>query len=178
MHGVALKPVLSHATQHYFRIYLWAERGARKTDEIFKGLGHVLHCFECGRRSFAWGMAPELDTRVCRHKPSRAGPLWLGPLSDPGFTREVLRDLSRRGFRLGHLETSLLNLCGEEAEGRPAFYEINELAKLAKTSPPKLKLLMERLKNSGHPASRTHFSPTGFRTDMPLEKIIEYLKSI
>jgi tRNA (guanine26-N2/guanine27-N2)-dimethyltransferase len=172
-HELALTPLLSHATEHYFRIYLWAERGARRSDYLLKNLGYVSHCPKCNRRSFTLGITPELPRScTCGESLSHAGPLWLGPLGSSEFICEVTNDLSRRGFKHGYREVSLLNSCAEEAGGPPTFYDVNELARAIKAPAPKLGLLMEKLKNSGYFVSRTHFAGTGFRTNAPFEKIL------
>jgi len=176
LHEMALTPVLAHATQHYFRIYLAAERGAQRADEVLKKIGYLSHCSSCLRRSFTSGVATALPQNCeCGEKLSHAGPLWLGNLIDGDFTREVLQDLSLRDFRLKHQELSLLSRCLEEAEGPPTFYDLNELAGREKKSPPKMKDLLTRIRDRGYFASRTHFSPTGFRTDAPLEEILELI---
>jgi tRNA (guanine26-N2/guanine27-N2)-dimethyltransferase len=99
--------------------------------------------------------------------------LWLGPLGDSEFIREVTNDLSRRGFKHGYREVSLLNRCAEESGGPPTFYDVNELARVTKGSAPKLALLIEKLKSFGYFASRTHFAGAGFRTDAPFEEILK-----
>jgi tRNA (guanine26-N2/guanine27-N2)-dimethyltransferase len=177
-HELALTPLFSHATQHYFRAYFWAERGARKADEVLKNLGHVSHCFKCGRRSFVKGVTPKLqEFCACGGGFSHAGPLWLGQLSDRTFVLDTLAELSRRGFRLGHQAVLLLSRCAEESDGPPTFYDVNEISKLTKISPPKLESIMKKLAGEGYFTSRTHFSGTGFRTDTPFETILASFRS-
>jgi tRNA (guanine26-N2/guanine27-N2)-dimethyltransferase len=175
---LALKPLLVHATRHYFRVYLLASKGARLTDEVLAGQGYVSHCRNCGRRMFTPGLATELPSSCeCGDKPVHTGPLWLGKIMDRIFIHRVFEDLANRDFKSKREELTLLNLCAEEADGPPTFYDTHELAKRTKASPPKTVELITKLRESGYFASGTHFSGTGFKTNAPLDDILEIFKS-
>ncbi len=177
-HELALIPVLAHATLHYFRIYLRAQKGAQRADEVLKQQGYVSHCHVCGRRIFTHGMTPELPSICeCGGRLSHAGPLWLGEIMDTTFLSKVTADLMKRNFRLKAEEIALLNRCTEEAGGPPMFYDVHELARRVKTQPPKIAELISKLQKLGHFASRTHFSDTGFRTDADMEEITRIFRS-
>jgi tRNA (guanine26-N2/guanine27-N2)-dimethyltransferase len=177
-HELALVPTLSHATQHYFRVYLWAERGTAKVDETLKKQGYVSHCFRCDRRFTTTGAIPKLPaTCSCGGELSHAGPLWLGPLAEKELAENVVKDLERGSFRQVARELSLMTRCVEEAGGPPTFYEINEIARREKCQPPKIAKVIEGLETKGYFASRTHFLETGFRTSAPIDEISETFKS-
>ena len=176
-HELALKPVLAHATRHYFRIYMRARRGAQRTDEVLAEHGFISHCHACGRRVFIHGVAVELPTACeCGSRYVHAGPLWLGRLVDRNFVHEVMVDLVSRNFKLGQRELVLLNLCAEEADGPPAFYDAHELSRRTGAPPPKIIGLIAKLKGLGYFASRTHSSGTGFRTNAPMDEIAKIFK--
>ncbi len=178
VHDLALAPVLAHATQHYFRVYLLGGRGAQRADELMKQQGYVSHCNGCGRREVTNGIASELPGAcVCGGRFAHAGPLWLGKIIDQNFVNAVLSDLAGRGFRLARQEFALLSRCVEEADGPPTFYDMNEFAGNLKISPPKIEDVIAGLRRQGHFASRTHFSGTGIRTDAPFDIIVETFKS-
>ncbi len=59
----------------------------------------------------------------------------------------------------------------------PYFFENNELSSVAKLSPPRPEILMERMKLLGA-ASRTHFSPTGFKSDRSFAEILAAYREI
>jgi len=178
LHDMALTPVLAHATQHYFRIYLTARRGAQHSDVVLKKIGFISHCDNCLRRTLTSGLAPELP-RICEcgEKFSHAGPLWLGELIDKQFAREVLQDLSVRDLKLKHREVELLNRCIEEADGPPTFYDLSELARRSGMPPSKIVKLLSMIRERGYFASRTHFSSTGIRTNAHIDEILKILKS-
>ncbi len=178
MHDLALVPVLAHATQHYFRVYLLGERGAQRADEIIKQQGYVSHCSACGRRAITQGIAAELPSACeCGGRLAHAGPLWTRKLMEQTFVNELLEDITDRGFKLARQAFTLLGRCAEEAGGPPTFYDMNELAGSLKVSSPKIEGVIAKLRKQGHFASRTHFSGTGLRTDAPFDEIVEVFKS-
>lgn len=171
-HELALRPLLVHSTRHYLRVYLLGERRAAEVNEVMKNQGHASHCFACGRRRTFKDIAPTLEgTCTCGTELHHAGPLWLGPLGEHKFVRELVTEILRRSFELSAEEVRLLSLCAEEARGPPLFYDVNELSKLLRKTPASLGFVTGRLRKEGYFASRTHFSPTGFRTDAPFERI-------
>ncbi|MGQ9787837.1 MAG: tRNA (guanine(10)-N(2))-dimethyltransferase [Candidatus Hadarchaeaceae archaeon] len=177
LHDIALKPIMAHATRHYFRVYLMVERGAKRADEVFKNMGYISHCKRCLRRTFTLGLVAELPKDCeCGEKLSHAGPLWLGKLGDGKIVHQIIQDLAGRDFRLKNQEISLLFRCAEEAAGPPTFYDLNLLAGLVKKSPPKIAKLVSSLRGRGYFASRTHFSPNGLRTDAPMEEILKAIQ--
>jgi len=177
-HELALAPVLTHSTEHYFRIYLRASRGAQRADEIFSQQGYVSHCRSCGRRVVTHGIVPTLTINCeCGEKFEHAGPMWLGQLIDKEFTSKVYADLASRNFKLGYRELVLLDRCVEEAGGPPMFYDFHDLSRRAGVSAPKLIEVLSKLRGMGYFASRTHFSDTGVRTDTPFEELLQVFRS-
>jgi tRNA (guanine26-N2/guanine27-N2)-dimethyltransferase len=59
----------------------------------------------------------------------------------------------------------------------PYYYENNELSSVSKLSPPKREVLLETMKEIGA-ASRTHFSPTGFKSDRSFTQILAAYREI
>jgi tRNA (guanine26-N2/guanine27-N2)-dimethyltransferase len=57
----------------------------------------------------------------------------------------------------------------------PFFYENDEIASMLKVSPQRLDTVVEALGSSGK-VSKTHFSPTGIRTDLPLKDLLDIYK--
>jgi len=177
-HELALVPVLAHSTEHYFRVYLRARKGAQHVDELLAGQGYVSHCRACGRRVLTRGIAVELPGACeCGGKPGHAGPMWLGQLMDKEFVWKLSADLVNRNFKLGHRELVLLDRCAEEAAGPPTFYDVHDLARRARVSAPKLLEVLAMLRKRGYFASRTHFLDTGLRTDAPIDEILQIFRN-
>jgi tRNA (guanine26-N2/guanine27-N2)-dimethyltransferase len=59
----------------------------------------------------------------------------------------------------------------------PYFYDNDELASRLRASPPPIARLLEKIREVG-PASRTHFSPTGFKTDIGFVELMRIVSEI
>lgn len=158
-HDLALRPVLSHATDHYIRVYLTARRGAGRADEALGHIGYALEAAD-GTRSLVPRDAPRPADAV-----RWAGPLWTGPLQDT----ELVQALDDRLDRHPRLECTLLRRflarAAEEAAAPPLLYEIGEIGKRLKRSVPPMDALFAALIADGHRVARTHTSDTAFKTD-------------
>lgn len=169
-HDLAFLPLLTHLARHQLRVYLLGKRSPGFALEILKEQGFVSHCFSCSRRYLTKGVVAELPSECdCGGDLAHAGPLWLGPIFDREFVLKVLEEISQRRFRQSGQEFKLLSMCADEAEGPPTFFDLNVMASIAGRSPPRFSRVEEALRSSGYFFSRTHFSPTGFRTDAPYD---------
>jgi tRNA (guanine26-N2/guanine27-N2)-dimethyltransferase len=169
--GLSLLPLLCHSTRHYFRVYLLCRRGGVR--EVLREQGYLSSCV-CGRRSFS--RRPEGGTCECGRRREISGPMWLGRLGEGGFVEEVRRTVEASDFRLRSQELRLLELCAGEAEAPPFFYDSHAMARRGSLSPPRLERILEGLRDRGYRAVRTHFSPTGFRTDAPFEEVQRFFR--
>ena len=59
----------------------------------------------------------------------------------------------------------------------PYFFDNDELASRLHASPPPIRRLLERIREVGS-ASRTHFSPKGFKTELSLAELTEIVSDI
>jgi len=165
---VGVRPLLAQAEDHYIRIYLRAERSVGAARSSLCQMGYI----GPDRKLFSMEEGSPVIGQT-------AGPLWLGPLFDREFLSGMAGELDRRltraalepdkstpvesAFRL----SNILGLMREEAELPAFFYEQDAEARDLGVNPPPLLPLLEALRSSGFRASRTHFCPTGFRTDAP-----------
>jgi tRNA (guanine26-N2/guanine27-N2)-dimethyltransferase len=156
-----LIPLLCFYADHYFRCYLVAKEGAAAADESLAQLGRLTLDEETRERTFSY-QAKE-----------GAGPLWGGDLFDRGLLAKM--DVTE-GLQQADRCTKYLRTWREELD-LPYFYENNELASLLKQSPPILEGVITRLRESGY-ASRTHFSPTGFKTDVPFDDVLRIYRDM
>ncbi len=161
-YGRGMKVLFSHATDHYFRAVVEVRSGRRRADETLERLGMLLFCPACGYRE---GIKGCIAGRCrCGHGLAVAGRLWLGGIADAEFVRlageraEYLND--RRAERL-------LSVLAEEAEVEvPYFYDLHHIGRRRKTGRlAKVERVVERLREMGYRASRTHITPTGVRTN-------------
>ncbi len=174
VYDLALTPVLSHSTQHYFRSHFQVDQGAKKADKILKKQGYISHCFRCGKRTIKKGLQPTLSKKCgCGKELEHAGPLWIEDFADEKHLQKVIEDLDSRDFEKSRKEIDLLELCIEEIGGPPGFYDVHEVSSKAGVSPPKFEKVLDELSERGYFASRTHFSDMGIRTDASIEVLKE-----
>jgi tRNA (guanine26-N2/guanine27-N2)-dimethyltransferase len=163
----------SHSTEHYMRIYATVGKGAKNSDESLKNLGYIAHCDNCLNRIVIHGIAPKIPSEcpICGGEFNIAGPLWCGPIVDQDFTGKMLEVLPQIKINREKEALKLLNTCYGEANAPVTYYELHKICKNLKVSAPPILDVMKVLKDSGYFVSRTHFDPTGIKTDAPIETI-------
>ena len=158
MHDRAVQPLLCYHADHYFRCHLRILNGAARADATAKHLGYAR--FD----------SKTLEREIVAERESRkmAGPLWTGPI----FAKDLLRSMKATGD-LGTCVRfdRMLSVWREEQASPALFFTVDELARKTKKSPPKLGELVDFIKENGYDASKTHFDPKGFKTDMPAKKL-------
>jgi tRNA (guanine26-N2/guanine27-N2)-dimethyltransferase len=166
-----VEPLFCYAREHFTRLHLRLLRGAQAADDTLKHLGYIHQCKKCPYREEQPGL--QAHDRTCPHcgEPLQPiGLLWLGSIRNEDIVTRMLgavagRDLGTTKDLLGLLET-----CRAELP-TPGFYDYHHIAKLLGCSPPTITTVLERIRAAGYPASRTHFSGYGIRTEAPLEII-------
>jgi tRNA (guanine26-N2/guanine27-N2)-dimethyltransferase len=150
-----IRPILCFYADHYFRCFLKVVESAAAAEASLENLGYLGYDAYMHERALLEEAGPD-----------RYGPLWLGRILDP----EVMQRMSLgESLQQGARCAKYLELWRNELDV-PFFYENNELSSLLRTSPLEMEDLLARLRSEGR-ASRTHFSPTGFKTDLPLESV-------
>lgn len=172
-------PIFSHSTEHYLRIYLEVGKGAKKTDDSLKNIGYIAHCPKCLHRMTIPGIAPHipLECPNCNGSLKVGGPLWLGKLLDSDYIKRILHLLPST-INTYNKVLKLLERCYEESFGPETFYDLHKICKVLKTSSPPITDVLEKLKEDGYFASRTHIKPTGIKTNAPVKTIKEIILSL
>jgi len=159
-YDLGVDPLLCYATDHYFRAYV-----------------QLIHSKNAANTSMAsFKSIPAADIPLSSEEPTMVGPFWLGRLQNKGVLKELQRLVDKKELRTRPLLWKLLVLLEEEADGPPFFYTTSDLSSLLKLSPPPMSRLFEHLRHHGFLVTRTHFTPTGFKTDAPLTVIKEVFK--
>ena len=65
----------------------------------------------------------------------------------------------------------------DEIDDIPLMYEISEISSFVKMTTPPFEKFIERMKQYGR-TSKTHISPTGFKTELSLKEIISVYKEV
>jgi tRNA (guanine26-N2/guanine27-N2)-dimethyltransferase len=155
-----IEPLLCYATDHYLRVYVRIKNGKNAANESMANFSSLL----------------SQDIPLSIGSTTSVGPLWLGNLQKKSVVQEIRTVLSSKELNTKHMLWRLLYLLEEEADAPPFFYTINDLASLFKKSPPTMAHIVERLHNQGFVVTKTHMTPTGFKTNAPLNVIKEVFK--
>ena len=194
-----IKVLFSHATRHYVRVYAEILHGAKNADKTLSEIGFAAWCPVCGNIETKNGLAVFMN-ETCPHcsdfccsdsrcsdsrcsekeiasKRKISGPLWLGALKDVSFCDEVLSELDSLQLNKKTEAVKLLTVCRNEAD-IPFFYDQHMLCESLKISAPPIEPFLEKLRNEGYIATRTHFSGTSFKTDAPLSFVLDVLSKM
>ncbi len=161
-YDIALTPILSFFVDHYIRVHFKVKKGAKRADKALEKIGYTIYDPNTGEDKLTSDISEKMgNARV-------SGPMWVGNLHEKSFLKKFELDNSLgTAKRLG----KFLDLWLEEANMPPFFYDINEIASITKTSTLPITGMLEKLKEHGFSASRTHFSPTGVKTDADIKEI-------
>lgn len=182
-HNLALRPILVHSTDYYYRTYLHGTRGRGKTDLVLKELGYVVQIKASNEykilsrnhiQSKLGATLEKLLESASSVGNNLAGPLWTGQLYDPTYL-ECL-DIGSHKFGSSKQLSKMLSLFREEAAGPLGFYDLNLLGKEFSISVPEIAKIIKTLQDSGYFATRTHFCQNAIKTDAPFEMIKRVFK--
>jgi tRNA (guanine26-N2/guanine27-N2)-dimethyltransferase len=151
-----IKPVLSYATDHYCRIYV------RVKNRVSYANTSISH--------FSTISSKELDV-FSDDQEITVGPLWTGKLQHKRIIQALRTMLFDKQLQTKHEILKLLDVLEEEANAPPFFYTTENVASVLKLSPPRMETIFDKLKNKGYDVFRTHYSPTGFKTNAPRDEI-------
>lgn len=170
---------LSHSTEHYMRLYIEVKKGSKKSDECLKNIGYISHCKHCLYREENKGLATSTPNICpeCGEKLIQAGPLWLGEIQNEEFISKMIVESENKKLNTKEDVLKLLESCRIEAK-TATFYDVHKICKILKISAPKLDLVFGNLEKEGFEAVKTHFNPLGIKTNAPLKKIKEIIKTL
>jgi tRNA (guanine26-N2/guanine27-N2)-dimethyltransferase len=173
-HKKYIEPKLCHSSQHYLRLYLKTKKSSKKTDENLKeNIGYIKHCPKCLYRSSIKGLTTSIDKTCpdCNNDLVIAGPLWIGKIQNKDFINSMISKIPSKNLKTSEKVLNLLNTCEEEANSIISFYDIHKICRILKISAPKLDSIIETLKKEGFLATKTHFNPTGIRTNCDINRL-------
>ena len=170
----ALTPIYAHSTQHYYRVYLRCEKGKMRVDEIIKQ--HHTCIYDQDKEELVVSspksqvssfrsQVSDLASQV-QNSTSLVGPLWTGTLWNEEIARAVAKEVPENMTRIIAEESTIHTL---------GYYDIHELASKHKIQIPKFETIIQRLKEKGYQATRTHFTPTGIRTNATYKEMMKSL---
>lgn len=173
-YDTAVTPLLTHATRHYVRTYLELTHRATDANATLEELGFVHHCPDCLHRTHEAGLLPHLpdDCHGCGGTNLlTAGPLWIGPTRDPGFTAET-RDHLTPEMQTVERARKLLTTIEQELD-TPTHYDQHRLCERWSRSANPMAEFLRAVRAGGYAATRTHYGGTTLKTDADVRSIRE-----
>ena len=173
--GVNVK--LGYYNKYYVRVYVTVSKGAKRADESLKNLGYVI--FDREKETFftAHDLA-KLYSFTDGKRYVISGPIWLGKLGEKEFIEDVYKIIIKKSHLKYKEITRLILMLKDELDYPPLYYNVDLLGKKLKISIPSMNDLFECLRKQGYRAIRVHCDPKGFKTNAPLETIIECFKKL
>ncbi len=153
-------PVFSYSHDHYFRTYMRVEKGAGKGNKAMENIGWIY-------RDNGWKTGKSSDGIGAK----MAGPLWIGSLNDENVVDFIAEEAESERAK------KLMSTIKDEITV-PMYYESSTICRRLKMVQPKLSDVIKKLRGKGFSASRTHFSPDGFRTDADMKEIEEVFREL
>ncbi|MCK4718437.1 MAG: hypothetical protein KAT70_07190 [Thermoplasmata archaeon] len=172
-HDIALFPLIGYYADHYFRVTWRVEKTRSKVGKQLGQLSVGLYDPATTTvETLPWTPATPLEY----HAKGKLlfGPYWDGPLLDP-HTLSRLTALSQHphALEMGAIDNvhKLVDLWNGEAGMPSFFYDTSEISRATKKEAEPRTKLIERLQEQGYKAARTHFTPTGIKTDAGWEVV-------
>ncbi len=175
--GLGVHPLSTHQLGYVLRVHLQATPRPAPMGEALSGMGYLLHCFHCLRRELQPGAVPtgSQECKSCGHRVAVAGPLWTGPLFDVGFCAKMLECAAQTTLAMPKEAFGLLAASLLEASAPPTYFTPGKLgAKLRRPLRPRAEIAGE-IRRRGYSFVETHFEASAFRTDAPVEAILDVL---
>lgn len=155
----AIQPILSYTTDHYFRVYVKISNGIKQANKSMDKLQII-----------------KSGAAISYEKIKKdTGPIWMGKIQNDNIIKELITILFEK--QIGNMNKlwKLLDILFEESNQQAFFYTTDSLASYLKKSPLKMDIIFEKIKSKGYNITRTHFSPTGFKTSVPFNELIKEL---
>ncbi len=171
---VALYPVLSYNDKYYYRVFFEADRSSNKAYKyIDECSGYIVYCRDTLLRRFVRELIEVKDLN-CK-KAEIIGPLWICGLGSIELTNELLKISGSDEAYASAL--SLLTMLKDEYSINTPYYRYDKLFGMYKVNMPPINTFIEKLRELGYRAYRTHFDPRGIKTDAPYDELVKVISS-
>lgn len=138
-----------------------------------KKIGFVSYCDRClsrfeGRKAKC----------KCGNRLLYGGPLWLDAYCDKKFLNALVALNEKRGYAEKEHIAKMLSLLQKEQDFPPWFYDVHYFADhYGLAARKKMESIIAELRGEGFKAERTHFTPTGVKTDAGIKELKKILSA-
>jgi N2,N2-dimethylguanosine tRNA methyltransferase len=169
-HNRSFKPLLCFHQGHYSRVMGSVYDSKQGANRNLDNIGYLSFCPECRWRR----LERAEECRNCGSSVRNAGPLWTGRISDSRLTS----DMAGRIPESWNESKELVDRLEAEADIPTPFYDLHELASAADTQCPPIDDFVGELRETGYPATRSHFSHTGVKTTAPIDQLHDLCREV
>lgn len=167
----AFDPKVCFHKRHYSRVMGRVTESKSRCNRSLEDIGFLSFCQECMWRE----LERKEECENCGNEDVRtAGPLWTGKFVDHRFTSKMLEEMPEEW----ESSRNLLSKLHDGAEIVKPYYDLHAVCSNMGISSPKRDEVIEEIYEIGYPVSRTHFSPTGLRTDAPIDQIKDVIRDL
>lgn len=166
---LSIRPVFVHATMHYMRVYASVSVSSSEANDVYRSIGYVMHCFQCGHR-FKAKEYSVAKCELCGSAMKIGGQLWTGSFHDKEFVKKML------GHEADKQCKKVLDAAAEEASEIPYYFRADEISSKLRTNPHSVQKIIEKLQSAGFVASKTALNTGAFKTDARIDRILDVLK--
>ena len=176
-YDIGIIPLFCFSHEHFVRLHLQFRRGAKSADTTLASIGYILQCPRCPERVEQHGFLPAAQScQSCGSLLEPVGPLWLGSLQSYTLLDSMQDHIDNVTLGTTRELRQLLALCRNELT-TSSFYDYHQLAKREGRSPPPIEVVLHRIRDSGYPATRTHYLGTGIKTTAPVPVLIDAIRA-
>ncbi|PSC68820.1 putative tRNA (guanine(26)-N(2))-dimethyltransferase 2 isoform B [Micractinium conductrix] len=189
-------PVLSLSIDFYIRVFVRVYTSAAEVKNVATRLGYVWQSTGCdsfywqavGRRTTKGGNSvkyqPGYGPAVSEKCPetgsnfTMGGPFWSQPLHDQEWVAGLLEQIRADKANLPAFDKlhSILTAVSEELPDAPLYFNLHDVCKTLRTTPPRSEVLRSALVNAGYRVSGSHANPLGVKTDAPWSVVWDIMR--
>lgn len=174
VHEVAATPVFSYYADHYVRVYVRLDRGAKRADRALDQMGYMKYCRRCLHREASRDGRKE-KCPLCGAEMHVGGSMWMGELADESFTENMAEEAEALIHLAGSRAAGLVSQVKAEIGYGPGFYEIDKVCSLAGAPSVSTEDALSRLRESGFRVTMAHYSDRAIKTDAGIEELRKLL---
>lgn len=193
--GKGITPVLSVSVDFYIRVFVRvhtspaaAKLSSTRLSTIWQSTGCDSFALAPLGRTVSKGGKPALlkpggpadGAAVCPETGARmvlGGPIWNGPLHDPAWVADLMKEVDAPArYPAAARVRALLASVAEELPDAPLYYNVHDLCRTVKCTPPPADAIRSALVNAGHRVSGTHANPLGLKTDAPSRVVWDVMR--
>jgi len=171
---VCLQPVLSYYHRHHYRVFFTTIRSGVKSYEIIEQCrGYLWFCPTTLERGYVVNPVEVADLECLdRSKPVIIGPLWICNLGDIEFLYSIGKNIGEHSFIAPETLKTIRCLNGDYIVNEP-YIRYDKLFKILRRNQPPIHEFINKIRETGFKAYRSHFDPRGVKTNASIRDLIE-----